>query len=76
MKQTKPDRWERIAESFRSMLCDEYICREAIPEFARALRREHQAVVRLIKQIEADYINSEYRVVCADILDQLKKRAQ
>ena len=84
MRRTKADRWERIAQNAWEDMMTCSCLDAATPDIeshikysiVKLLRREHQAVVRLIKRAASDYIDSEYQNVCHEIIDRLKARAR
>ncbi len=73
MRPKKLDRWERMANTFFAHEGPFYAV-----EIADLLRKEHRAVVRLIKK-EFRRSTTYYRssaMVLKEILDQLKRRAK
>ncbi|MDI3463668.1 MAG: hypothetical protein OJF50_002489 [Nitrospira sp.] len=66
------DRFERLADKS----WHNWEAAVTPPRIAQLLRREHRAVLRLIQRAQSYYIDSEYRHVCQEILDVLKRRAR
>lgn len=87
MTPKKPDRWERVVEDLEFIRdCggkETPVCESA--EVLKLLRKEHAAVVRMVRDLRNYYLTlcdskaCKHRVkaeACELILDQLKRRAK
>lgn len=83
MRRGKPDRWERVLERYHGDEDDWRAMLIPAERVLKLLRREHQAVVRMVTR----FLNTElkgqsqdcprcYLQACNDILDRLKARAR
>lgn len=75
MKPKKPDRFERLVRAHT--INDPFMLDSDV---VALLRKEHKAVVRMVKKLQNDEavegpLIVGYRVALRQILDQLKKRA-
>lgn len=77
MTKKKPDRWERMVEDAALVNGEDRFLDAAT--IVKLLRKEHEAVVRMVKNSVQPYRDSDDEspacYLAVDILDQLKRRA-